>query len=279
LQEALAQSSRSLPSEQEQTMPELDAGQKQFLEEQSVQLAEADRNISQVLATVAAAVSRASPSQATILGVGAALMGLLSDHRLAIAINPGRNDFEKVSIASPDFDPSRLPADPATNALSRFGVQQVLVADALAAVLRALERREAAVNAGNAKAAAAQLEAIGQNGRVAANMQEQLAVLGPVVDDVLDQLMASATPAAPTLDSVQSFYRKCLGDPPGSGFQLVAQAVTGAAETALQPFDFERANPILSAGSLPDVQLPVFDNSWRAGLAEVSTTLRNLVET
>lgn len=240
-----------------------------------------DANLSQLMAAGAAAVTFVSPPHTAVLALGAALMGLCGNYRQEIANDPPRDDFDEVWVSTATLDESLLQTEERLNTCQRFAATQMMLSDALLALLRALERHDGAVNAGNSEAAAQQAAAARQNADKVNDLQASLSVLGASMNEAIASLRQGAPSFdALTLEQVQETYRSAWGRPPDSPAAPLAElvrAVSGTADDLLADIDVTQAHPILAANELPPDRTTPFEAEYLAQLATASSPLRDSI--
>lgn len=153
-------------------------------------MAVTDANLSQYMASAGAVVALVSPLHGAILGVGAGMMGVCGNYRQAVANDPPRDDFGEVWVSGAVLDENALPAEEPSRTLVRFAAHQMLVMDALYALLRSLEGHDGAVNAQDFDAADVQADAVRQNANLAADLQETLISIGRDMNETIAGLRA-----------------------------------------------------------------------------------------
>jgi hypothetical protein len=261
---------------------EVNAQERQRLKQQAAQMAIMDANLSQYMAATAAVVAVLSAPHGIVLAVGAAVLGVCGNYRQAVANDPPRDDFDQVWVTGASFDDALVPEDERMASIHRFAANQIMLTDAIYALLRSLERHDGAMNTEDTDAATAQADAARQNAERAAELQEILSSLAPSMNEVISSLRADAPDFdSVTIEEVVQLYRDAWGEPPeapGAALQGVANSITGAAEDLLEPFDPVEAHPILSASELPADRGVSFDETYLAQLADSSSTLRSLIQ-
>ncbi len=263
-------------------MPGVDDQKRQAAKQEAARTAVTDNNLAAGTAVAAGLVAFVSPPHAAALCVGSGLFWLLANYRQSVANDPARDDFDVVWKTSAQLDESLLPGtEPREQVLYRLGAQQLLVGDALYALLRSLERFDGATAAGS-DLVDAQVDAIAHNAEATVTHQETLIALVPDVNQAWASIRAEfvVDPSSVTLEDVQQLYREIVGDSPETPappMVALGEAIVDAADDLLVPFDTGLAHPVLDATELPPQPSELVDAEYVAGLEALSEPLRELV--
>ncbi|MEV7571317.1 hypothetical protein [Streptomyces tanashiensis] len=206
------------------------------------------------------------------LAVGSFAAWLVGNRYQRIANDPPRDDFDQVTESFARLLEDAVPAEEPHATVHRLAANQVLLCDALAAMLMSLERFDGAVMAGDADAANRQAEAVHLNAQTAADLQDTITALAGTVNQLwLDNQDNLAWNDA-TLEQVQQLHGEAAGDP----FQAVMAGVEDLTDN--NPFSSvdSSEDPVLLATEIPSQPQAIVGDQYVAELAGLSETLREL---
>ncbi|MFF7780319.1 hypothetical protein ACFZCG_38625 [Streptomyces tanashiensis] len=206
------------------------------------------------------------------LAVGSFAAWLVGNRYQRIANDPPRDDFDQVTESFARLLEDAVPSEEPHATVHRLAANQVLLCDALAAMLMSLERFDGAVMAGDADAANRQAEAVHLNAQTAADLQDTITALAGTVNQLwLDNQDNLAWNDA-TLEQVQQLHGEAAGDP----FQAVMAGVEDLTDN--NPFSSvdSSEDPVLLATEIPSQPQAIVGDQYVAELAGLSETLREL---
>ncbi|WP_316762506.1 hypothetical protein [Streptomyces herbicida] len=267
---------------------------KQTLKQKVAKTAEDVRNTSAAVAATAAATAATAaqvgaPEVSAVAGAVMAVAGILAVFSTVVqklANDPPRDDFDEVWVSAAAIDEDALPEEEPLRTAVRVGAQTAVLTDNYYALLRALERYDGAVEAGEDDAADTQADAVQQNGDAVIAAQQAVQDLAAQINDSWATITANTPPdhTSLTLDDMKQQFLDNWGDPadnpanaPSAALQSILTALTGAAEDLLQPFDVGLPHPVLDADSVPDEPSALIDTAYQDSLADAGGQLPDLV--
>ncbi|MGW4160116.1 hypothetical protein [Streptomyces sp. NPDC004788] len=171
-----------------------------------------------------------------------------------LANDPSRSDFDEVTTTSAFLVEEALPIDEPDATVARFAAQQLVLVDALSALVTSIERCDGATDAGDSAAAAAQAEAAQQNAQAAVSAISAQVQLSDALNQAWSATLEMVDLTSLTIDQVQENFREAVGDPaqaPGTALQGVFATVTGLSDNNdLAELDLT-LHPVLTATELP----------------------------
>lgn len=207
------------------------------------------------------------------LAVGSFAAWLIGNRYQRIANDPPRDDFDQVTESFARLLEDFVPAEEPHAMVHRLAANQVLLCDALSAMLVSLERFDGALLAGDTDAANRQAEAVHLNAQTAADLQDTTVGLAATVNllwiDAQDDLAWDDV----ALEQVQQFHNEAAGDP----WQAVMASVEDLTDN--DPFSSvdSSEDPILLTTEIPNQPQAIVGDEYIAELAGLSETLRELV--
>jgi len=195
-----------------------------------------------------------------------------------LANDPPRTDFDVVTVSAAAFyGGGQSTTDPAA-AASLLASQQIVLADALAALVTSIERYDGALAAGDTGAAQSQANAVRQNATAAQSAQQICADLAATLDAWWQQ--APLDLSSVTVDAVISNYLAAAGPPtqaPGVALQQALNSVSGLANP--QPYaDLTPSqDPVLALTGIPASLAALFGPAFLGPMNQLSTILPALV--
>lgn len=207
------------------------------------------------------------------LAVGSFAAWLIGNRYQRIANDPPRDDFDQVTESFARLIEDMVPVEEPQATVHRLAANQMLLGDALSAMLVSLERFDGAVQAGDADAANRQAEAVRHNALTAADLQNTIAVLAGTVNQLWWDNQDSLAWEDATLEQVRQLHGEAAGDP----FQAVVACVEDLTDN--DPFASvdSSEDPVLLLSEVPARPPAIVGDGYVAELAGLSETLRELV--
>ncbi|NUT02070.1 MAG: hypothetical protein HOV76_01220 [Hamadaea sp.] len=207
------------------------------------------------------------------LAVGSFTAWLIGNRYQRIANDPPREDFDQVTESFARLLEDFVPVDEPDATVYRLAANQILLGDALNAMLVSLERFDGAVLGGDTDAANRQAEAVQHNAQTAADLQDTINSLAATVNQLWLDNQDSLTWDDATLEQVQQLHNEAAGDP----FQAVVAGVEDLADN--DPFASmdSSEDPVLLAIEIPAQPQAIVGDDYTSELAGLSETLRELV--
>ncbi|SHF83607.1 hypothetical protein [Streptoalloteichus hindustanus] len=240
-------------------------------------------------ATAATATAAGEPALAAAAGAVsgvAGLVALFSTIVQKLANDPPRDDFDEVWVSSAALDENALPTEEPQRTIVLFSVQHAILADNFYALVRALERHDGALEAGNDDAADAQADAAQQNADAITASHQALQDLAFPINGAWTAATAVVPPdfGSLTVEDMRQHFLANWGDPPenpaespSDSLSAVLAALTGAADDLLQPFDVGLPDPILGADEVPGEPAELIGGDYLSSLADAVAELPGLV--
>jgi hypothetical protein len=195
-----------------------------------------------------------------------------------LANDPPRTDFATVTVSAAALKAGGQSTTDATTAAKLLGSQQIILADALDALVTSIERYDGAVAAGDTDAAQKQADAARQNAAAAKGAQQAFADLAATLNASWRQ--APLDLSSITVDAVKSNYLAAAGPPnqaPGVALQQALDSVSGFANP--EPFADLSADrdPVLALTQVPPSLDALIGPAFLDAMNQLSTTLDALV--
>ena len=220
------------------------------------------------------------------VGVGAALAvcsfgaWFVGNRYQRLANDPPRSDFDRVTTSSAHLLDDTLPAQEPDATVSRFAIQQLILADALSALLDSLERFDGATEAGDTAAAGAQADAAQQNAQAAIQAHSELVELAGVLNVAWNATLPTVNFDSVSIEQAQQLFRDAIGEPaakaPGRGLQSILGSIGGLSSDGFADMDLS-SHPLLQATELPPQPEALVDDVLVQLLGDLSEPLRDLV--
>jgi hypothetical protein len=197
----------------------------------------------------------------------------------AYALDPPRDDFDEVSESGATFREDLVTDEEPFASLHRFAGRGLVLADALAALVRSLERYDGAIAAEDADAASTQAAAVQTNAISAADQLDFFQQFAPQVNAAWDSTLTEAAIDwnSVTVDQAHQAFVDVWGDPPDSPSEPMQEflaSVEGLSSETLSP---DGQHPILDAGEVPTRPDTLLTEEFLQELSDTSTQLRQLV--
>jgi hypothetical protein len=195
-----------------------------------------------------------------------------------LANDPPRTDFNIVTVSAAALRAGgQSTTDPAT-AAQLLGSQQIILADALDALVTSIERYDGALAAVDTDAAQSQADAVRKNATAAKSAQQICADLATTLDAWWQQ--APLDLSSITVEAVKSNYLAGAGPPtqaPGVALQQALNGVSGLANP--QPYADLTADqdPVLALTGIPASLDALFGPAFLRQMNQLSTLLDGLV--
>jgi hypothetical protein len=232
-----------------------------------------------IIATVGGATGLGAPAGlfvGGILGVGSFAAWAIGNRYQRLANDPPRDDFDQVTISGAQLVDEAVPAEEPQATFIRYAANQLLVADAMAALVTSLERFDGAVDAGDQASANAQGEAVKANADLVVSAQGALIDLAGSVNAAWATTLGDVDTSVVSFDNVPEFLAgiRAFGSP---GAEAVFACVTGLVDA--DPFaDQDPAeHPLIINGQLPDTSEPISPglNDTMTELSDPLSTITN----
>jgi hypothetical protein len=272
-------------------MPEVSADQRQKAKTTAANAAVALNDTAVVLgvAGVVVAAGGVASGVGALAGVGVgATLAVFSfgawwigNRYQRLANDPPRSDFDQVTISSASLVENVLPAGEPDATVARFAATQLIIVDALSALVTSLERYDGATGASDASAASSQATAVQQNAQSAAGALDTLAELANALNQAWNATLPTVDWSSVALQQAQEAFQEDVGDPaqaPAAALQQVFGTVTGlaAADDGIAELDLA-SHPLLTATAMPSEPSTLIDADTIGMLGTLSATLRDLV--
>lgn len=220
------------------------------------------------------------------VGVGAALAvcsfgaWFVGNRYQRLANDPPRSDFDQLTTSTAHLLEETLPAEEPDATVSRFACQQLILADALSALVDSLERFDGATDAGDTAAASAQADAAQQNAQAAIQAHSALVELAGVLNVAWNATLATVDYDSVSIEQAQQVFRDAIGDPaaqaPGEGLQSILANIGDLSGDGFADVDLS-SHPLLSATEMPPEPGALVDDASGQLLGSLSDRLRDLV--
>ncbi|MEU7283498.1 hypothetical protein AB0A69_32715 [Streptomyces sp. NPDC045431] len=206
------------------------------------------------------------------LAVGSFTAWLIGNRYQRIANDPPRDDCDQVTESFARLLEDEVPTDEPHATVHRLAANQVLLCDALSALLVSLERFDGAVLADDSDAANRQAEAVQLNAQTAAGLQDTVVALAGTVNELWWNSQEILAWDDATLEQVLELHNEAAGDP----WQAVMASVEDLTDN--DPFSSVDASedPVLLATQIPTQAQAIVGDEYVAELAGLSETLREL---
>lgn len=217
------------------------------------------------------------------VGVGAALgvcsfgAWLVGNRYQRLANDPPRNDFDQVTTSAAFVVEEELPADAPDSVVARFAAQQLVLTDALAALVTSIERCDGADAAQDGNSASTQADAVTGNAQAAVAAQDALVSLAEQVNEAWTATIPTVDWSSVSLQQAQDQFNSDIGDGfSGTGIQTAMSTAGGLADTDLVNGDDLAAHPLLTAADMPVPPDVLISESYVSALQELSASLAGL---
>ena len=195
-----------------------------------------------------------------------------------LANDPPRTDFATVTVSAAALKAAGQSTTDVAAAATLLASQQIILADALDALVTSIERYDGAVAAGDTDAAQKQADAARQNAAAAKGAQQAIGDLAATLNASWKQAPLDLSSA--TADAVKSNYLAAAGPPSqaaGTGLQQALDSVSGLANP--QPFADLSADkdPVLALTEVPSSLDALIPAAFLDAMNQLSTTLDALV--
>ncbi len=198
---------------------------------------------------------------------------LIGNRYQRIANDPPRDDVDQVTESVALLLEEAVPVDEPQATVHRLAANQLLLGDALSAMLVSLERFDGAVAGGDDDAANIQAEAVRHNAQTAADLQETITALAITINQLWVDNQDNLPWEDATLEQVWQLHGDAAGDP--------VQAVMAGVENLTDNDPFASVDssedPVLLATGIPTRPTAIVSDDHVATLAGLSETLRVLV--
>jgi hypothetical protein len=192
-----------------------------------------------------------------------------------LANDPPRADFDQFLTSSAIVNDAAVPPDEPMATAFRFAAQNVVLADAVAALVISLERYDGALAAGNANAASAQANSVLANAQKAISAADTLSGFA-------NDLNAAWTSTIPTvawnnvaITQAQDLLSSSVGSPaqPGQTLSQVLASIQNLVDTP----DDVTGHPLFSIAAMPSQPSVLVSGAFLTTMGQLSDALKTLV--
>lgn len=265
-------------------MAELNADQRQKAKTAAANAAVAANDTAVVLGAAGAVVAFAGVASGvgSLAGVGVGAVLAVSSFAAwwvgnryqRLANDPPRDDFDQFLTSEASVDDTALPAEEPKASVIRFGAQNVVLADALAALVTALERHDGALTSGNGDAASAQADSVLANSQKVIAAAEALTASAAAVNEAWTATIPTINWESVAIGQAHDLLASSIGDPaaPGEALTEVLGVVRGRTDSV----DDVRGHPLVAMMEMPAQPTVLVSNAFLSSITEVSNALSSL---
>jgi hypothetical protein len=234
-----------------------------------------------VAATALIVVGVAAPAGVAVglaLGVGSFVAWWIGNRYQELANDPPRDDFGTVTISQAAFTGAGLSTTDWVKAATGLATHQIILGDALGALITSIERCDGAIAAGDVSAAQAQIDAIQQNAAKAKAAQSLVLDFAAALNAAWRQ--APADWSSVTVEQVKSNYLQAAGPPhqsPGQTLRSILDDITGLPDDTFGDLQAEH-DPVLALSEVPERPDALIAPEFVNAMAELSTRFESLVD-
>ncbi len=231
-----------------------------------------------VVAAVGSATGLGAPAGLLvggILGLGSFAAWAIGNRYQRLANDPPRDDFDQITISGAQLLEEAIRADEPQATFIRYAANQLIVADAMAALVTSLERFDGAVEAGNPDSASTQADALQSNANLVVSAHTALIDLATSVNDAWSTNVGDVDTSDVSFEEVPAFLAGITAAG-SAGLDAVFACVTGLVDgdpfADLDPSD----HPLISNGELPPTS-ELISSDVNDATAELSDPLSSIV--
>ena len=194
-----------------------------------------------------------------------------------LANDPPRDDFDQVTVSTAAVVEEALPADEPDATASRMAAEQLVLADAVAALVTSLERYDGASQAGDQAAADSQADAVAQNAAAVEASHGRLADIAAALNEAWTATIPTVDWSAVSIGQAQQAYLDAIGDPQGAPGAALSNAVAGVANLDFVVDIDPSSHPLFSAGDLGPEPDGLVSSQLLDAQSQLSEPLPNIV--
>jgi hypothetical protein len=211
-----------------------------------------------------------------VLGLGSFAAWAIGNRYQRLANDPPRDDFDQVTVSGAQLVDTEIPATEPDATFIRYAANQLILIDAMAALVTSLERFDGAVAAGDTDKANMQAAAVQRNAsRVVTAHNTLMGLTAPI-----NETWSAATVDASTVTFEQAGdFLATAVSPDSVGLGSVLPCVTGLVDqnpfADLNPHD----HPLIARGELPPTPAELISSNLNDVMTTLSDPLSSLVDT
>jgi hypothetical protein len=268
----------------EDVMAEINVDQRQKAKAAAANAAVAANDMAVVLGAAGAVVAFAGVASGAgaLAGVGAgAVLAVgsfgawwIGNRYQRLANDPPRDDFDQFFTSEASIEDSAVSTEEPTATVIRFAAQNFVLADALAALVTALEKHDAALNSGDESAASAQADSVVANSQKVVAATEALSGSASAVNEAWTATIPTIAWENVAIGQAQDLLSSSVGDPtaPGEAQTQVLAVVRGLTDA---PVDIS-GHPVLFAREMPPQPTVLVNDAFLSAMTDVSNALSSL---